>query len=125
MNVKLQIPSEHQEQVALINWWRLAYPKWQNLLFAIPNGGLRNIVTAKKLAAEGVVSGVADLFLAVPTHSFHGAFIEMKRKKGGRQSPTQRIFEQDITAIGYVYILGQGWENAADAIRKYLSGGKR
>lgn len=115
------IPTEHQEQANLIRWWGLAYPKWRMLLFAIPNGGWRNIITARRLVSEGVVSGVADLFLAIPTKNFHGAFIEMKRIKGGKQSISQKEFEKHVQMMGYMYILGNGWENAANEINKYLN----
>ena len=57
---------EHQLQVECVKWFRFQYPKLANLLFAIPNGGLRNIKVATKLKAEGVLAGVPDLFLAIP-----------------------------------------------------------
>ena len=59
--------SEHQEQKALIQWARLNQQRFPelDLLFAIPNGGLRNIRVARKLKSEGVKPGVSDLFLPV------------------------------------------------------------
>jgi hypothetical protein len=56
---------ERQHQVALIKWVRAikdAYPVLK-LLYAVPNGGDRNINVARKLKAEGVLAGVADLCL--------------------------------------------------------------
>ena len=50
---------EHRLQVACVRWFRLQHPNV--LIFAIPNGGQRNVVTAKRLKDEGVVAGVADL----------------------------------------------------------------
>src|SRR5262245_57905739 len=58
---------ERQHQVALIKWVRSvkdAYPVLR-LLYAVPNGGLRNIKVARKLKAEVVMTGVADLCLPV------------------------------------------------------------
>jgi hypothetical protein len=69
---------EHKLQVACVKWFRLQYPQYANLLFAIPNGGARNAVTGAMLKAEGVTAGVPDLFLAVPKQGFFGLFIEMK-----------------------------------------------
>ena len=42
----------------LVQWFRLQHPKQTKCLFAIPNGGVRNIGTAIKLKREGVVPGV-------------------------------------------------------------------
>ena len=41
---------EHNEQVNLMKWWSLAHFKFkipERCLFAIPNGGQRNVITAK------------------------------------------------------------------------------
>ena len=53
--------SEHAEQAGFVTWFRTKYPG--TLIFAIPNGGKRDIVTAKKLQMEGVTPGVPDLFI--------------------------------------------------------------
>ena len=58
--------TEHQEQVALVTWFRIRFPLLRMALFAIPNGGLRHIKVAMTLKAEGVIAGVSDLFLMVP-----------------------------------------------------------
>lgn len=113
-------PTESQEQQALIEWWRMQYPGREILLFHIPNGGWRNFKTAIRLKKEGVVAGVADLFLAIPSGKRHGLFIEMKRVKGGRQSEAQKEFEKAVKAQGYGYALCNGWLEAARAIRLYL-----
>ena len=62
--------SESQLQSECVRWFRYQYPEFKNVLFAIPNGGKRNISTAKRLKSEGVVPGVADLFLAVAIATF-------------------------------------------------------
>ena len=46
---------EHSLQVCCVHWFRLQYPQYATLLFAVPNGGARNAITAGKLKAEGVV----------------------------------------------------------------------
>jgi len=58
---------ERPHQVALIKWVRSvkgAYPVLK-ILYAVPNGGKRNFRVARKLKAEGVMAGVADLCLPV------------------------------------------------------------
>ena len=103
-------PSEHDEQVGFINWFRAKYP--QVLIFAIPNGEKRAITVAKRLKAEGVVRGIPDLF--IPQFNL---WVEMKRISGGRLSPEQRAMIQYLEGIGQKVIVGKG---AADASRQIL-----
>ena len=115
-------PSEHQEQVALMEWWRIWPGKREALLFAVPNGGLRRIKTAAALRSEGVLAGVPDLFLAALRDGKPGLWIEMKRRHGGRVSEAQRAVHTQLNAAGYPVIVCHGWEDARDAIINYLSG---
>jgi len=103
-------PSEHDEQVGFINWFRAKYP--QVLIFAIPNGEKRAITVAKRLKAEGVVRGIPDLF--IPQFNL---WVEMKRISGGRLSPEQKGMIQYLEGIGQKVIVGKG---AADASRQIL-----
>ena len=114
---------EHNEQVNLIKWWGLVCHQYnldEKLLFAIPNGGQRNIITAKKLKNEGVRAGIPDLFLAVARGGFHGLFIEMKKADGGRLSKDQKSVSESLTAQGFAWALCHGWEDAKKCIERYL-----
>ena len=111
--------SEHQEQVMLITWFRMQYPKYAKYLWAIPNGGSRHIVAAVKLKAEGVMAGVSDLFLMIPKDGWHGLFIEMK-VRGGKLSDSQKEFMGLATLMGYQAVVCYGFESAKDAITEYL-----
>lgn len=109
--------TEHQEQVAVVQWFRLTYPKL--ILFSIPNGGMRNIGTAVKLKSEGVLAGVADLFLMSPNINHHGLFIEMKVAKG-KVSEQQKYFLEQAKAKGYAACVCYSFEEAQAAITNYL-----
>jgi hypothetical protein len=114
---------EHTEQVNLIKWWSLVHKQFgisEHLLFAIPNGGQRNIIVASKLKAEGVRSGVPDLFLAVPKKDYHGLFIEMKKPKGGRVSGSQKEMIDELNQLNYLSVVCKGWNEAKAAIEQYL-----
>jgi hypothetical protein len=113
--------SEHAEQVALFAWAALNIPKHPELklLFAIPNGGLRSKITAANLKAEGVRSGVLDIFLPVARGPWHGLFIEMK-KQGGRATPEQLTFIDDVRAQGFGASICVGWEKASQVLLQYL-----
>ena len=109
--------SEHDEQVALINWFRYHSPKY--ILFSIPNGGMRNIGTAIKLKREGALAGVSDLFLMKANAKYHGLFIEMKALKG-KVSDEQKYFIEQAKEQGYAAEVCYGFEQAQSVILKYL-----
>jgi len=111
--------SEHQEQVMLITWFRMQYPKFKLHLWAIPNGGSRHIVTAVNLKAEGVLAGVSDLFLMIPKGEYHGMFIEMKAK-AGKVSDSQKEFMAAASSMNYLAVVCYGFDEAKTAITKYL-----
>jgi len=111
-------PTEAVEQRFLITW--AAHHWFREYLFAIPNGGYRNKITAVNLKKEGVIPGVPDLFLAYPASGFHGLFVEMKRKKGGHLTDKQERFIDRLTLVGYRVIVAYGWKEASDAIKHYL-----
>lgn len=111
---------EHRLQVACVRWFRYAYPDFTRLLFAVPNGGQRNAVTAIRLKAEGVVSGVADLLLLVPRKDKHGLCIEMKTDKGV-QSENQKLWQKDIEAQQYEYFVCRSFDEFEKIINNYLS----
>jgi hypothetical protein len=124
------IPDEHSEQVAVIQWAEMMSTRHPELklLFAIPNGGNRNIVTAKKLKAEGVKPGTPDLFLPVTIFDpllqgallCPGLFIEMKRRKGGSVSTQQRFMIEALKAQGYRVEVCKGAQAAIDVLCDYL-----
>ena len=115
-------PSEHQEQVALIRWARMraaTLPQLE-LLFAIANGGERHQIVAAKLKAEGVKPGAPDLCLPVARGGFHGLYLELKRRGGGRLSPEQKIWLERLQEQGYRATVAYGWDDARQIIESYL-----
>ena len=123
--------TEHQEQVSLFQWAAHMSGKYPELrlMYAIPNGGLRNPVVASKLKAEGVKAGVPDIFLPAARCGYHGLYIEMKRIKGGRLSTEQAQWIADLLNQGYAVYKAEGWVKAKECIEQYLKlaseGGKK
>lgn len=114
--------SEHTEQVALVRWAQMqqaAVPALR-LLFAIPNGGKRNKVTAARLAAEGVQAGVPDLCLPVARGGYHGLWIEMKIPGNGL-TPAQGAWHAALQAEGYRVATCYGWDAARAVVEDYLA----
>lgn len=123
-NNAFPVPTEAQEQITLFEWARLQrgrYPEL-DLLFHVPNGGSRNKAEAGRLRAEGVKAGVPDLCLPVPRGRFHGLYIELKRKRGGRIDPAQTAWLEELMKQGYSVAICHGWEAAAEIILNYLEG---
>jgi hypothetical protein len=112
----LPAPSEHTEQVAFVQWFRLQFPGV--LIFAIPNGAhlagtiAQRAAQVARLKAEGMVSGVPDL--EIPEW---GCYVEMKRQRGGRLSADQVRIHDALRRAGKRVIVGKGWEDAADQVR--------
>ena len=94
-------------------------------MFAIPNGGYRHYRTAADLKSEGVKSGVPDIMLPVARGGYYGLFIEMKRTSGGRVSESQQKFLKTLNDNGYLAVVCKGFEQAQEAILKYLNKGVR
>jgi hypothetical protein len=117
MRSTVSLPSEHDEQAGFVQWFRAKWPRV--LIFAIPNGGKRNISTAKKLKLEGVVPGVPDLFIPA-----WGIWIEMKRQKGGRTSSDQDDMISYLESIGHRVIVGYGATDASDKLLSLLNMGR-
>lgn len=111
---------EHKLQCSCVTWFRYQYPNYKWLLFAIPNGSKRDLKVARKLKAEGVISGVADLFLSIANRTFHGAYIEMKFGKTGRQSENQKEFEQQVKKQGYDYHISRSLDDFMTYVSTYL-----
>lgn len=108
---------ESKLQIACVTWFRLQYPEY--VLFAVPNGGFRNAKEAKILKDEGVLAGVADLFLMFPNHGYMGMFIEMKYGKG-RQSTNQAEFQVKAERFGYKYIVVNSLEDFMQEVNSYI-----
>jgi hypothetical protein len=126
---KARAPSrdlEHKEQVAVIQWWKLAHKGFglpEFALFAVPNGGSRHMLTAVRLKAEGVRPGIPDLMLATPSKDnlLRGLFIEMKAKEG-RESKEQIEVREFLNEQGYWSVVCYGADEAIDCIKSYLRG---
>ena len=132
---------EHDEQVKVFEWAEIISNKHPELklLMAIPNGasyggggGRWNI--AKRMKAEGVRSGVPDIFLPVPRREgrmqvlnvvgwndiFHGLWIEMKAGKN-KPNKQQEWWLKELEVMGYRTRVCYSAEEAIEEIQEYLN----
>ena len=120
--------SESTEQIAVVDWFRLQYPKLR--LIAIPNGqwvageGARKFALINKYKREGLTAGVSDLFLAHSDGQHHGLWLEMKDqgKTLSSVSADQRQWMKDMNDAGYIAKWAAGFEQAKAIIIDYING---
>ena len=122
-NFRLDDESGHQE--ALFNWaaYRTGLMPELQYMYHVPNGGKRDAATAVALKRQGVKAGVPDIMLPAARAGYHGLYIELKRQRGGRTSDHQSEWLDALSAQGYKAALCYGWEQAAETIIEYLTGG--
>lgn len=111
---------EHRIQCACVRWFRLQYPQLNGRLFAVPNGGRRDAITAAKLKAEGVIAGVSDLILLKSNHDYGALLIEMKTLKG-RQRDSQKQWQNLVCADEeYKYVVCHSFDDFKREVDDYL-----
>lgn len=109
--------TEDQEQEALCAWMTLKKIKF----FAIPNGGSRHVAEAVKLKRCGVKRGVPDLCIPIPSGSYHGLFLELKRVSGGKVTAEQVDWLQFLRLQGYYAEIAYGFDEAKQIVTDYLA----
>jgi len=120
--------SEHGEQAAVFCWAAMNFKQYPLLrwMYANPNGGGRSMSQGLALKAEGVKSGVADIFLPVVRSyadwACPGLYIEMKKLKGVPSDVTreQVEFAKFVTIQGYRWHVCFGWQQAIELLVSYL-----
>ncbi len=119
---KVKIKTEYHEQCAIFRLAQLYSRQWPELRFL--NGSLNGvrltIGQAVKCKNTGMKSGYPDLFLPIKRGSYSGLFVELKRVKGGRVQPEQKLWAAMLTSQGYRHEFCKGCEAAWKVITDYL-----
>lgn len=111
-----KVPTEVYEQIRFVTW--LAKNGIRH--FAIPNGGLRSYSEAVKFKRCGVKAGVPDVCIPIPSGSYHGLYIELKRVKGGSVSVEQKEWINFLQSQGYYAEVAKGFDEAKRIVEYYL-----
>jgi hypothetical protein len=90
--------TESQIQQQIIIYYKNNH---KGLIFAVPNGGSRNIVEAKNLKLTGSLAGVSDLIVIQQNKIL---FVEVKIQKG-IQSEAQIKFQNNVESLGFEYFV--------------------
>lgn len=110
-------PTEFAEQCALVAWARAK----RLPLVAIPNAARRSPQEGARQKAAGLSPGFPDLMLLVRRLSFGGAFIELKRLRGGTVAEEQAKWHDWLNQNGYYTVVARGAEDAIRQVQIYLS----
>lgn len=125
---------ESDLQIRCVRYFRVTYPAYARLLEHPRNEGndssardRRRSIIAKK---EGVMAGVADLILHLPSIYrredgmmiiYYSLVIEFKTKTG-RQSPEQKLWQRYFEAAGGKYVIVRSFEEFEHVIATYMCG---
>ena len=138
-SIAVILMSEHDQQVTVVKWFELQYPKYAPLLISYPSGAIlgsnirsrcktaqRNAIAGqvRKLKKEGWRTGIPDLFLAVPRGEYAGLWLEMKDegKTLCSVSKEQRAYIEAFNEVGYAATWCAGSDAAIDVISRYMEG---
>lgn len=119
--------SESAIQVACVQWLWNNHEETRGLYVAIPNENSRSVYESKRQQLisgsmrknMGILAGCADTALFMQRGGFGALFIEFKTDIG-RQSDAQNLFQQNVEAQGYKYIVVRSLEDFKQEIEKYL-----
>lgn len=109
--------SEQCIQKTIIQWVRMQ-PTIKNLVLHFANEGKRSDRYGRLLKDLGLRPGVADLFIAMPSHGFCGAWIELK-SENGIVSLVQKKFLQDMKEQCYYTEVCRSIDEGINTIKWY------
>lgn len=110
--------TEAEVQAALFQWSKY-YPELK-YMFAVPNGGSRDLREAINLKIQGVRAGVPDICLPVPKEKYHGLYIELKVERN-KPSDNQKMWIEYLNGVGYKAVVCYGFDEAQRTLIDYIS----
>ena len=111
---------ESIEQAKVVAWARANENNYPYLwmLHSSLNGVKMTKAQAGRAIAQGMLSGVPDLFLPVPKNGYHGLFIEMKYGSN-KVTENQEKFLQNAANVGYAVSVCYSANEAIKRIEDY------
>ena len=116
-------PSEAREQMTFFSYvnMKACTDERYRMIFAIANGGSRHKLEAINLKRQGVLAGVPDIFIDVPTAKYHGLRIELKVGKNKATDKQKEMIER-YNKLGYKAVVCCGADEAIKTLEDYLNG---
>jgi predicted DNA-binding protein (UPF0278 family) len=121
VKLKPYTPSEHQIQSAVVLEIQLNsyFKNFRGVIFKITNEGRRTYAQTRWLKREGLLCGAPDLCVLIARKPYHGLLIEFK-SHSGIQSEAQKIFQANVEAQGYKYVIYRSAEEAIKGLKAYI-----
>ena len=114
------LEAEHQKTV--VEWAKWAYKTGKypnlNMIHCSLNGVKLSATQARIAKAQGMLSGVPDLFLPVPRGKYHGLYIEMKHGSN-TLTENQKKFLQNAANVGFAVSVCYSAQEAIKRIEDY------
>ena len=113
----IKYASEHDEQVAFVNWFRLNYHNY--LIYSVPNSGIRSKTIGIRMKQEGLLKGAFDLIVLTNKYPI---FIEFKRVKEANPkiSKEQKEFKKFLDDNNYKNFFAFGFLDAMEKIKEVI-----
>lgn len=111
---------EHWIQVRLFYMLERYYPEEYELVFAVPNGGLRSARTASLMMYEGQMEGVPDIMVMMPRGKYHGLMLEVKTDTGST-SKKQKEVQERFRKQGYLVVTMKGFDACWQLLKDYIN----
>lgn len=115
-NIKTKELTEDQEQAAVVEWFKSRHTRCR--IHHSPNGGKRNIREAAKFKRLGTSAGFPDLII-ISDNSFQPFAIEMKKRTGGKVSPSQRDWIFFLESVGWSVAVCNGADEAIEQLEMW------
>lgn len=111
-------PPESKEQEAVAQYLDALNVVWCH----VPNERKANAAYYAKLKRQGVKAGVPDNLIFNPSKcgTYAGLAIELKRRKGGTVSESQRNWQKALQAVEWKAVICKGADEAIKEIQEYL-----
>ena len=113
---------EAEQQKQVVTWARWASKSGKYPMLEMLHCSLNGVKLSKTQAgiakAQGMLSGVPDLFLPVPRGKYHGLYIEMKHGSN-TLTENQKKFLQNAANVGYAVSVCYSANEAIKRIEDY------
>ena len=114
---------ESQVQKAFIKWCRESGDSRLRWVHSTQTAGARSIPARMRAKQEGMLAGVADVFIPYPAKSKHGIYIEFKSPHAPKRSwnkPDQLEFRDWCREHGYAWYMVDNANDAIEIVLYYL-----
>lgn len=121
---------EYDEQCSFVAWFRAQYPKYAKAMMSnmagqkLSGSAIQRKLKVQREKKAGFKSGVSDIQIAVPNHTYHGLWIEFKAPgKTASSLSVDQVEHMDLmNLLGYKAVWCDTAEKAIAITKEYMRG---